>query len=208
MQINTGGDRKTQIMEAAIALLAEHGCAGATFARIVEAAALSSTRLITYHYETKQELLAAALRHIGVRAQEIMVPALEAETSARGKLSAYLRSNLRFLAERPDYARAAVEIVRNLSVERADADLGEEVPVLLLAQLFATGQATGELRTFDPVIMAVTVRAAVDAAVERYASGGRVDLTAYAAELCETFDRAVAADGPGAAPAADGGGGA
>ncbi|MGV9214181.1 TetR/AcrR family transcriptional regulator [Micromonospora sp. RB23] len=194
MQITPEVDRKTRILEAFVELLAEHGYAGATFARIVETAGLSSTRLITYHYDTKQELVAAALRHIGDRAQQFMVPAIEAESTARGKLAAYLRSNFRFLGERPAYARAAVEIVRNLPRDTADADLREDVPVMLLAQLFVTGQESGELRRFDPVVMAVTVRAAVDAAVERFATGGGCDLAAYAEELCALFDHAIAAD--------------
>ncbi|MEU5785339.1 TetR/AcrR family transcriptional regulator [Micromonospora lupini] len=194
MQITPQVDRKTRILEAVVELLAEHGYAGATFARIVETARLSSTRLITYHYDTKQDLVAAALRHIGERAQQFMVPAIEAETSARGKLAAYLRSNFRFLGERPAYARAAVEIARNLPRETADADLREDVPVVLLAQLFVSGQESGELRRFDPVVMAVTVRAAVDAAVERFASGDGMDLSAYAEELCALFDRAITVD--------------
>jgi hypothetical protein len=49
--------------------------------------------------------------------------------------------------------------------------------------------------------MAVTVRAAVDAAVERFGRGARTDLGRYADELCALFDRAVATD----AAAADGG---
>ncbi|MEU7923563.1 TetR/AcrR family transcriptional regulator [Micromonospora sp. NPDC049107] len=194
MQITPEVDRKTQILEAFVELLAEHGYAGATFARIVETARLSSTRLITYHYDTKQELVAAALRHIVDRAQQVMVPAIEAESTARGKLAAYLRSNFRFLGERPAYARAAVEIVRNLPRDTADADAREDVPVMLLAHLFVAGQESGELRTFDPVVMAVTVRAAVDAAVERFASGSGLDLAAYAEELCALFDRAIAAE--------------
>ncbi|MBM0275911.1 TetR/AcrR family transcriptional regulator [Micromonospora tarensis] len=192
MQITPGVDRKTRILEAVVELLAERGYPGATFARIVETAGLSSTRLITYHYDTKQELVAAALRHIGARAQQFMVPAIEAESSARGKLAAYLRSNLRFLAERPAYARAAVEIARNLPRESTGADLGEDVPVVLLAQLFVAGQEAGELRRFDPVVMAVTVRAAVDAAVDRFARDDGMDLAAYAEELCAIFDRAIA----------------
>ncbi|MFG1841707.1 TetR/AcrR family transcriptional regulator [Micromonospora sp. NPDC049175] len=194
MQITPELDRKTRILEAVVELLAEHGYAGATFARIVETARLSSTRLITYHYDTKQELVAAALRHIGERAQQFMVPAIEAEASARGKLAAYLRSNFRFLGERPAYARAAVEIARNLPRDTTDADLREDVPVVLLAQLFVSGQESGELRRFDPVVMAVTVRAAVDAAVERFARGDGMDLAAYAEELCAIFDRAVTVD--------------
>ncbi|MFG1885575.1 TetR/AcrR family transcriptional regulator [Micromonospora sp. NPDC049102] len=194
MQITPEVDRKTRILEAFVELLAEHGYPGATFARIVVTARLSSTRLITYHYDTKQELVTAALRHIGERAQQFMVPAIEAESSARGKLAAYLRSNLRFLGERPAYARAAVEIVRNLPRDTAATDLREDVPVLLLAQLFVAGQESGELRRFDPVVMAATVRAAVDAAVERFTRGEGMDLAAYAEELCELFDRAIAAD--------------
>jgi AcrR family transcriptional regulator len=191
--------RKTQIMEATVSVLAEHGYEGTTFARIVARAGLSSSRLITYHFETKPDLLAATLRHIGTAAQAVMVPRLVAESSARGKLSAYVRSNLAFIADHPEYARAAVQIARHLPVEDAEADLGADVPVVLLAQLFTAGQSAGELRAFDPVVMAVTVRAAIDAAVERHARGAGTDLTAYAGELCALFDLAVRAEQPGGA---------
>jgi AcrR family transcriptional regulator len=200
MQIKAAvGDRKAQIIEATVTVLAGQGYEGTTFARIVAEARLSSTRLITYHFETKQDLLAATLRYIGTAAQAVMVPRVEAEPTARGKLSAYLRSNLGFLAEHPAYAQAAVQIARHLPVEDPQADLGADVPVVLLAQLFVAGQASGELRGFDPMVMAVTVRAAIDAAVDRFAQGSRTDLAAYADQLCELFDRAVRPEQPGGA---------
>ena len=52
------------------------------------------------------------------------------------------------------------------------------------------GQAAGEFRSFDPDVMAVTLRAAIDAA----ASTPDLDPHAYGAELVALFARATRKD--------------
>src|SRR5687768_12945642 len=56
--------RRAQILEATIAVIAEEGFAKASFARIRERAGLSSTRLISYHFAGKAELVAALVEHV------------------------------------------------------------------------------------------------------------------------------------------------
>ncbi|CUR57284.1 hypothetical protein NOCA1120472 [metagenome] len=45
-------------------MVAEEGFARATFARIAERGGLSSTRLISYHFAGKDELVAAVVEHV------------------------------------------------------------------------------------------------------------------------------------------------
>ena len=54
--------RRAQIVAATMQVIAEDGLAQASFARIAERAGLSSTRLISYHFAGKDELIEAVVR--------------------------------------------------------------------------------------------------------------------------------------------------
>ena len=184
--------RRAEIIRATIAVIAERGYSATSFARIIEHAGLSSTRLVSYHFESREALMRATLEQIVAEAAGVMQPLMAAESTARGQLAAYIRGNLGFLADRPAHARAAVEIVANLPASPG-VPASDDTSVNLLVAHFSTAQAAGEMRSFDPHVMAVTVRAAIDAAVIR-AGNTDTDLSAWAEELVTTFDRAVAGE--------------
>ncbi len=186
----TNAARRAQIMHTAIQVLAEHGYGGTSFARIREQARLSSTRLISYHFAGKQDLMTSILKHVIEQAGAYMGPLIHAESTLRGQLAAYIRANLRFLAEHPAATRALQEILTQPHEDwtgTASAQHTED----LLAQLFRQGQAHGEFGHFDPTVMAFTVRAAIDATVARMAHEPHLDLNAHAEELVALFDRAT-----------------
>jgi AcrR family transcriptional regulator len=181
--------RREQIVGATIGVLAERGYAGTSFDAICEAAGLSSKRLISYHFQTKDELLAEVLRQVTADAAQFMRPALDAATGPAELLAAYISSNIDFIAEQPDHVRAVQQIVFGatpMPTEEADGALAR------LVGLFDEGQRTGVFRTFDPLLMAVTLRAAIDAAAGRLVAGA--DPKAYARELTEIFDRSTRAE--------------
>ncbi|WP_439901443.1 TetR/AcrR family transcriptional regulator [Microbacterium azadirachtae] len=157
----TTQERRAEIIEATVRVLAEQGFAAASFARIREVAELSSTRMISYHFVDKAALMGALVEHVVQQAAAVMVPAMEAEATWRGKLAAYLTSNLRFLAENRLAARAVIEVIRN--APRTDNDLREDTSALLLSLLLTQGQEAGEFRAFDPLVMARSIRATIDA---------------------------------------------
>ena len=79
-------------------------------------------------------------------------------------MRAYIESNLEFIAAHPTAIRAVIEIAANARTEDgtpllqpAEDDTGD--PVGRLAAMFRQGQEAGEFRTFDPIVMAVTVEA-------------------------------------------------
>ncbi|MEU4192851.1 helix-turn-helix domain-containing protein [Kribbella sp. NPDC026611] len=178
--------RRDQIVAATIAVLAERGYAATSYDAICAAAGLSSKRLISYHFKTKDELLAEVLRRVTTDAAEVMRPAIEAANGADEKLAAYIRSNLEFIAAQPDHVRAVQQIVSGgapVPAEEADGALAR------LVALFDHGQRTGVFRKFDTVLMAVTLRAAIDAAAGRLVAGA--DAAHCAEELTEIFHRAT-----------------
>ncbi|WP_219469445.1 TetR/AcrR family transcriptional regulator [Nonomuraea rhizosphaerae] len=178
--------RRAQIAQATIAVLARRGYAATTFEAICEHAGLSSKRLISYHFSTKDELLAAVVRKVIEDAAAFMRPALDAAGGVRDLLQAYIRSNVAFVAAHPDHVRAVQQIALNAAAAGGqEADEG----VARLVAMFDDGQRTGAFRAFDSTIMAATVRAALDVVAERLVRG--LDPELCADELAETFDRAT-----------------
>lgn len=185
-------DRREQILRVAVDVVAEVGYHSASFARIIDHAGLSSTRLISYHFSSREALMRAALEYVVERATDYMRPKLDSADSARDRLAAYIRGNLEFIESEPACARTAVAILANLPASHEEA-VAADVSTALLEQFFASAQGAGEMRRFDPGVMAVSLRAAIDAAVTRSVEG-EADLRCYAEELVETFDRATALD--------------
>lgn len=183
--------RKLQITRAAIALLAEHGYQATTFEAICRTAGLSSKRLITYHFTSKDDLMAAVAAQVVVDAEAFMRPTLDAATGARELLAAAIRSNVAFIAGHPAELRALQQIIVNGDQAW---DREHDDSVRRLAGLLSDGQRTGAFRTFDPYVMAAALRASIDSAYGAIAAG--VDPEVCADELVALFDRATRPDPP------------
>ncbi|GAA2676077.1 TetR/AcrR family transcriptional regulator [Actinoplanes palleronii] len=185
--------RRAQIVTAAIDTIAELGYGNASFARIAKRAGISSTRLISYHFDDKADLVRAVVGAVLTEAAEHMGKRLRAATGRVELLTAYIESNLEFIAEHPTAIRAVIEIAAAARTEDGTPLVRPEDaddPVARLAVLFREGQQAGEFRTFDPEVMAVTLRAAIDAAANR----PDLDPHAYAAELVALFTLATRKD--------------
>ena len=194
MRITQAGStaaRRDQIVAATIGVLAERGYAGTSYDAICVAAGLSSKRLISYHFTSKDELLAEVLHRVTADAGEYMRPAIEAAESPAEKLAAYIRSNVEFIAAKPDHVRAVQQIVSS-HVPVPDEEVDGAVARLI--GLFDSGQQTGDFRAFDSTLMAVTLRAAFDAVAGRLVGGSDPQLCAD--ELTGTFHRATRSETP------------
>lgn len=152
----SSSQRRGQIIEAAVRVVARDGSQGLSFAKVVQEAELSSTRLISYHFGTREALLAQSFERVLARAAEFMGPRIAEQPTMRGKIGAYIRSNLEFIATDPVYARAAVDLAGAVSSPGGGAGLA------LLEDGFRQGQADGELRGFDIHTAAVALRSAID----------------------------------------------
>ncbi|MGW5109305.1 TetR/AcrR family transcriptional regulator [Nocardia sp. NPDC004123] len=191
----TNAARRAQIVAAAIDTLAEFGYTGTTFAKIATRAGISSTRLISYHFDGKNDLMLAIVDHIVLAADQYMSPRIEAAGPGRWpQLSAYITANLHYHRDRPEHMRALIEIFNNVRTAAGDPLQIPQHQTSALERLEAelrAGQAAGEFTAFDPLVMAVTLRAAIDAAGIRYATGALTSPDAYAAELVDLFRRAI-----------------
>ncbi|MGV4925627.1 TetR family transcriptional regulator [Streptomyces sp. BHT-5-2] len=179
--------RRAQIVDAAIETLAELGHGQTTFARIRERADISSTRLISYHFGTKGELMSAVLEEVGLRAHHAISQRVAGETTAAGALRARIQAQVEWVAGNRSAVRAMYEICLN---ERApDGTLrygmapSARANVEALEPILRAGQESGEFRQFDTGLMALTLKSAIDAALVRMTHPPCLTLTQCVGEL-------------------------
>jgi AcrR family transcriptional regulator len=190
--------RRTQIVQAAIDTIAEVGYARASLARIGARIGISKG-LIGYHFAGKDELIRQVVAEIIEAGKAYMIPRILAKPPGPGMLRAYIESNLAFMREHRNYMVAIAEIRRNgLTAdggERFYDDANADEFAGELENLLAMIQAAGGLRSgFDPKIMAIAIRAAIDAVARQLAADPNLDVDNYAKEIASIFDLATRAE--------------
>jgi AcrR family transcriptional regulator len=190
--------RRTQIVQAAIDTIAEVGYARASLARIGARIGISKG-LIGYHFAGKDELIRQVVAEIIEAGKAYMIPRILAKPPGPGMLRAYIESNLAFMREHRNYMVAIAEIRRNgLTAdggERFYGDANADEFAGELENLLVMIQAAGGLRSgFDPKIMAIAIRAAIDAVARQLAADPNLDVDNYAKEIASIFDLATRAE--------------
>ncbi|MEV0820458.1 TetR/AcrR family transcriptional regulator [Nonomuraea rubra] len=190
----TSSARRAQIVTATIATIAELGYQQASFARIAERAGLSSTRLISYHFDGKDELIGQAIATIYGDLSRFMHERVSAQRTASGALETYIRSLVEYLGGHRAEMRAATEIFLNFrpeggtAVQEAATDLAS---LAHLERLLEWGQESGEFRPFSTRVMAMTVQRSLDGLPFLLEADPGADLAEYADELAALFARAT-----------------
>ena len=182
--------RRAQILAAAIDTIAALGYGQASLARIAETAG-TSKGVIIYHFGGKDELIRELVAEVVARGVAYMEPRIEAEPTGAGKLRAYIESNLAFMRENRNHMVAIVEIVLNARAADGsrlyDFSVQDE-GVAALQQLLAYFQGTGEFRAgFDPHVMAMAIRASINAVPAQLTRHPALDVGHHAHELADLF---------------------
>lgn len=189
--------RRAQIVEAAIATIAEDGYQHASYAQIAKRAGLSSTGLISYHFASKAELIGEVVAQVVMAGQGFMLPRINAAAPGSDRLRAYITSNLEFMAAFPAHMQAVAGILSALRRQPG----GQPAPyaslhaqgLVQLEEFLREGQRNGQFRRFAPAVMALAIRAAIDEVAYRMAGERDLDLAAYGRELAALFGHATAA---------------
>ena len=187
--------RRAQFVQAAIDTIAEVGFARASLARI-GARVGSSKGLIGYHFAGKEDLIRQVVAEIIEQGKAFMTPRIVAEPPGPDMLRAYIESNIGFMREHPNYMVAIAEIRRNgLTPDGeemfvGDANVNEFAGEL--ETLLSKIQAAGGLRSdFNPKVMALAIRSAIDAVARGQAQNPDLDVESYATEIAHIFDLAT-----------------
>jgi AcrR family transcriptional regulator len=183
----TATARRAQIVTATIDVIGEIGYAQTSFARIAERAGLSSTRLISYHFAGKDELIAAVAEDVIASLGQYMSQRLGPETSAAGKLRSYIEGTVEFTLDHRARMKALLEIFLGGALHY-DATT-ERAVVGHVEAILRQGQADGEFRDFDPRVVATAVQRAVEGLLFLLESTPDLDCATYASELVELFER-------------------
>jgi len=186
----TTAARRAQIVRSAIDAIAELGYDRASYARITERAGLSSPRMISYHFTNKDDLIRQILLDVYTAAAQLLAERIERYHTTADQLTAYLEANVEFLRNHPREVAALTAIgphLRDDAGKPYTAASAQEPDVQALEALLSRGQRTGEFRDFDTRSMAIMIRGAITAAVQRLHNEPGLDLDSYRHELVTTF---------------------
>jgi TetR/AcrR family fatty acid metabolism transcriptional regulator len=190
--------RRAQIIESAIETFAELGYANTSLARIAERADISKG-VISYHFAGKTELMEQIVEQVYREITEFVLLRMEKEATATGALRVNIRSVAAYMRGHRAQLLALGEIFNNVRTADGKRRYGiafNEPIYEARADLFRRGQQSGELRSFDARVMAITVQAAIDEMFAYWVTYPDHDLEAHADELADLFEHATRAERP------------
>lgn len=194
--------RRDQIIAAAIELIAAEGYLNASIARIAGRAGVAKSAVL-YYFSGKDDLVTAIVEHVFARGAAMIIPAVAVETTASGKLTAYIRANCAFLDTHRAAAVAMYEILTGfrthdgLRLDQAAARSVAEAPPpeewagLDPVGILDLGARAGEFEIASPQVVADILRAALDGAAAQIARDLSYDVTGYGEQLVALIDRAT-----------------
>jgi AcrR family transcriptional regulator len=181
--------RRAQIVEAAIATIAEVGYAHASFALIAKRAGLSSTGLISYHFASKDDLIAQVVATIFAEIEQSMTQQMAHPSSATAALRTYIEANVAFIGSHRAQMAALLDIFLHGGVPYDTTT--ERTVRSPLEQILRWGQEQGEFRAFDPLVLATVIQRAIDGLPFLLTTDPDTDVQAYAREVATLFDMAT-----------------
>jgi AcrR family transcriptional regulator len=190
----TNQARRAQIVRVAMELIAEEGYRAATLQAVAKRAGIPSTRTISYHFAGKDDLIAAVSAEIFRTIGEFVGRQAAAPDDPRAALAAYIRSAVALNATHRVEMRALMSIVldHRPAGERPYGGKQENTAVGRVEDILERGRQARVFRDdFDPWVMAVTVQRSLDSIAFLLEQRPDLDLTHYADELVDTFDRAT-----------------
>lgn len=183
-------------MAAAVDTIAELGFANASLARIAQRIGVSKG-VISYHFAGKDELVREIIRDVGVKGEAFILDRVVSADSAAALLRGFIVANLEFMDVYRKELQAFMQIAMSCP---GNPEIGPAVAAVVkrgaeaVRDLLAAGQASGELRPdFDPEVMAMAIRSAIDAVPPRLTLQADFDVAHYSRELADLFVAAAAA---------------
>ena len=184
--------RRDQLIGCVIDALAELGFQGTSVAEVAQRAGVSKG-VVTYHFPAKDDLILAAVARIFDSVTEALETRLRT-TSPETFVADYINAWVEYYGTETRYMLAIREIWGNFRDAAGHQHFGSQAvegELGVVQRVFEYGQAQGILGTFDPRVMAVSIKAALDALLNELANDPDLDLETYGAELVALFQRAT-----------------
>jgi AcrR family transcriptional regulator len=183
--------RRAQIVAATIETIAELGFQRASFGQIARRAGLSSTGLITYHFDGRDDLVRQVVADIVSDIASFMAERMAGVIGPAEALRAYIEGTVEFVAANRAKMKALADIFVSGGFPYGPND--DAAAVSPIEEILRTGQAAGVFRSFDPTVMATLVQRSVDGLPFLLERQPNLDLTAFAGEVATVFDLATRA---------------
>lgn len=180
---------RRRLIESAARLFADHGVRGTSLIAVAENAGFSRGA-VHGNFSDKDELAAAVVQFVVEDLGPELDRALTSPGSANDRLAAYVSTHIDYCRREPARAAAIIAAVGYLSRPDAAAPSYRKRSadsVADLVALFEDGQRRGEMRDFDPITMALSLRSVLDTAVPAHPD-------IEAGEIIALFDHATRAE--------------
>jgi AcrR family transcriptional regulator len=187
--------RRSQIIRCAIDAIAELGYANTSLAQIAQRAGVSKG-VISYHFAGKEELVREVVKEVFQIGGQYIGSRIIQGSTPRAQLRAYIESNVEFMGVYRKELLALVSILVYARTQKGEVlfGAGSDDPILdATEKIFIEGQKIGEFRPFATRPMAIALRGAIDAVPGKLMFNPDFDLSAYAQEIAELFDRGTRA---------------
>lgn len=186
--------RRSQIVDAAIDVIAEVGFAQASIRKIADRVGIAMSAVL-YHFGTKDKLVEAIVEHMYRTMIDTVGPAVATETTAAGKLDAYIRSSIGYFATHRVTLKALSSLGttyvpadgRRFEELGLDPDVATRLAELDPATILAAGCRDGEFADVPVLSTAIAVRGAVNGVVEPILRDPSFDAARYAEDLIDMF---------------------
>jgi TetR/AcrR family transcriptional regulator, fatty acid metabolism regulator protein len=191
----TQGKRRDQLVDCAIDAIVELGFDRASVGEVARRAGVSKG-VVTYHFAAKDDLIQEVVARIFDSIKAFLEARLGA-TSPDRFVADYINAWVEYYRAHTRYMLAVREIWSNFRNERGELHFGGQAvagELAIVQQVLELGQATGSLGKFSARVMAVSMKAALDALLAVLAEDPDLDLESYGAELVSLFERATRPD--------------
>lgn len=192
--------RRAQLIRCTIDAVAEVGYRNASLAEIARRAGITKGAIF-YHFANRDELFDAVFQYVLANGSAHILPRVQAATSPRGELRAYVEAFVESLAIDPKAVQVLFTIAGELTDEEGrprylhDTAL-QEAALAALVDILHRGQEAGEFGEFDVRSMAMMIRATIEAVPTYVVAYPDLDPIAYGQQLITYFERACGARRP------------
>lgn len=180
--------RRAQLIDVTVRLIAEHGDAATSLARIAEAAGITKAAVL-YHFRSKDALVRAAHESALTGLVEHVGRAVESADAERAP-AAYIRSMVGYLRDHPGHTRVVIAAVSD--DDRRSSQRWRPLADLMAAARRAHGTDSGTEgptpEGTDLSTMALIVGGGIDAIVAEHLDHPDYDPLAAAEELVAMLD--------------------
>lgn len=188
-------DTQREILHCTMETMADVGYVRTTIGVVSKQLGVSKG-VIQYHFSSKEELVQEVIAYIYATARDFMSAQIWNTTDEWKQICSFIEVSCQFYQQYPTYIKALQTIRVNFQPAKHEslANTFYKQELIDLASVFVSGQAKGIFRAFDPDIVALTLRQALNGVTTCIYNEPSYDVRRHADELTTLFEQALLRD--------------